>query len=226
MRGVFYGPRGGGEFDIGAKNKDSFPRGPVIPAPCPAQADYGGLCGPQPLPAKPEEHMPSHAIRGKSTPGKKSRCLLAGLLAGLLALLLAWGAAPGLGLAAAPGVPPLRVDILDAQQRKQGRALIYSNYVELTDPAGVPLGAVGVVYADGRSQLYLIRSNQERRMVGSAAGRRLFDASGKLIGYYFWTPIWSYVYDTKMKKVGQAQCIAYQGVCAAGVAGYLLGLIR
>ncbi len=44
------------------------------------------------------------------------------------------------------------------------------------------------------------------------------------MGYYWWTAIWSYVYDPEMKKVGQAQCIAYQGLCAAGVAGYLLGL--
>jgi hypothetical protein len=32
------------------------------------------------------------------------------------------------------------------------------------------------------------------------------------------------VYDPKMKKAGEARCLAYQGVCAAAIAGYLLGL--
>jgi len=54
---------------------------------------------------------------------------------------------------------------------------------------------------------------------------RLYNTEDQLVGYYYWTAIWSYVYDPQMKKVGQAQCLAYQGVCAAGIAGYLLGLL-
>jgi len=124
-----------------------------------------------------------------------------------------------------PGVPPLKVDILDAQEKKQGLALIYSNYVELEDAFGKPLGAIGVVWVQGRAQLFLIRANEERQFIGWASERRLYDAKDALVGYYYWTPIWSYVYNPEMKKLGQAQCLAYQGVCAAGIAGYLLGLL-
>ena len=126
--------------------------------------------------------------------------------------------------AVAPGVPPLKVDILDAQQKKQGLALIYSNYVELTDAVGKPQGAIGVVWVQGRAQLFLIRANEERQFIGWSSAQKLYDAKDTLVGYYHWTPIWSYVYNPEMKKVGQAQCLAYQGVCAAGIAGYLLGL--
>ena len=127
--------------------------------------------------------------------------------------------------AVVPGVPPLKVDILDAQERKQGLAMIYSNYVEITDATGNPKGAVGVVWVQGRAQLFLIRPNAERAYLGWSSNRRLYDAKDTLVGYYYWTPIWSYVYNPEMKKVGQAQCLAYQGVCAAGVAGFLLGLL-
>ena len=126
--------------------------------------------------------------------------------------------------AVAPGVPPLKVDILDAQEKKQGLAEIYSNYVELSDATGKRLGAIGVVWVQGRAELFLIRANEERQFIGWSSERRLYDAKDALVGYYHWTPIWSYVYNPEMKKVGQAQCLAYQGVCAAGVAGYLLGL--
>lgn len=122
-------------------------------------------------------------------------------------------------------IPPLKVDILDAQERKQGRALIYPNFIELTDLSGNLRGAIGVVMAQGRVQLFLVRSDQERRLIGWAENYRLYNTEDQLVGYYFWTAIWSYVYDPQMKKVGQAQCLAYQGVCAAGIAGYLLGLL-
>ncbi|MCH9045340.1 MAG: hypothetical protein IIA40_04455 [SAR324 cluster bacterium] len=122
-------------------------------------------------------------------------------------------------------IPPLKVDILDAQERKQGRALIYPNFIELTDLSGNLRGAIGVVMAQGRVQLFLVRSDQERRLIGWAENYRLYNTEDQLVGYYYWTAIWSYVYDPQMKKVGQAQCLAYQGVCAAGIAGYLLGLL-
>lgn len=122
-------------------------------------------------------------------------------------------------------IPPLEVDILDAQERKQGRALIYPNFIELTDLSGNLRGAIGVVMAQGRVQLFLVRSDQERRLIGWAENYRLYNTEDQLVGYYYWTAIWSYVYDPQMKKVGQAQCLAYQGVCAAGIAGYLLGLL-
>lgn len=133
-------------------------------------------------------------------------------------------------LAAAPSgplaleIPPLRVEILNAQGQRAGRANVYLNYVELLDAAGVRKGAIGVVLTEGRASLFLVQADESRTLIGWAEDHRLYDARNKLVGYYAWTPIWSYVYDEKLKKVGQAQCVAYQGVCAAGIAGYLLGL--
>jgi len=121
-------------------------------------------------------------------------------------------------------IPPLEVDILDANESKQGQALLYPNFIELKDRAGTLKGAIGIVLAQGKAQLFLVGAGDERKLIGWAENRRLYNAENKLVGYYFWTAIWSYVYDPNMKKVGQAQCLAYQGVCAAGIAGYLLGL--
>lgn len=122
-------------------------------------------------------------------------------------------------------IPPLAVDILSAEEKKIGKAEIYPNFIVLSDAVGNRKGAIGVVLVEGRMRLFLVQSGESRRLVGWGANQRIFDAEGKLVGYYYWTAIWSYVYDKSMKKVGQAQCLAYQGICAAGIAGYLLGLL-
>lgn len=158
---------------------------------------------------------------------RHARGWLTGLARGVMDLWL--GALALGGLAVAGGafaitLPPIQVDILDAHQHKTGRADVYLNYVELADATGVSRGAIGVLMIDGQVRLFLVQADGERKLVGWAEDHRLYNGESKLIGYYNWTPIWSYVYDDKLKKVGQAQCLAYQGVCAAGVAGYLLGL--
>ncbi len=150
-----------------------------------------------------------------------ARWLLGGVAALLAALCLTLAARPG---PAAVDFPPLKVDILDDRQQRAGRANVYLNYMELLDSAGVKKGAIGVVLTEGRASLFLVQADESRKLIGYAEDHRLYTIENKLIGYYTWTPIWSYVYNEKLKKVGQAQCIAYQGVCAAGVAGYLLGL--
>jgi hypothetical protein len=124
-----------------------------------------------------------------------------------------------------PLIPPIKAEIADPANKPLGTALIYPNFVEVTGLDGVQRGAIGVVLAQGRATLYLVRADNERRFIGWAEDHKLYNTEDQLVGYYFWTPIWSYVYDPKMKKLGQAQCLAYQGVCAAGVAGYLLGLL-
>ena len=139
----------------------------------------------------------------------------------------------GIGLWGLPGVPsaeehylipPLKVDILDAGENSKGQALVYPSYIELTDSQGNLKGKIGVVVLQGKAQLYLIRANEERKFIGWAKNFRLYNSEDKLTGFYFWSPIWSFVYDPKMKFVGKAQCIAYQGLCAAAIAGFLLGL--
>ena len=122
-------------------------------------------------------------------------------------------------------IPPLPVDILSPAEKKIGKAEIFPNFIVLRDSGGVRKGAIGAVMVDGRTRLFLVQSDDSRLLVGWAENQRLFNAKGELLGYYDWTPIWSYVYDKSMKKVGQAQCLAYQGICAAGIAGYLLGLL-
>ena len=136
-----------------------------------------------------------------------------------LLLLLGWLVTP-----ASAVIPPLPVDILSPTGEMVGKAMIYSNYVEIFDGTDRRRGAIGIVQVEGLAQLWLLRADGERTLVGTAQNHRMFDNAGKLIGFFQWTPIWSYVYDKSVKKMGKAQCLAYQGVCAAGVAGYLLGL--
>ena len=151
---------------------------------------------------------------------------LALLLALLPALLLPLLSAPAPLLGQSrPLIPPIKAEIVDPANKPLGTALIYPNFVEVLGLDGVQRGAIGVVMAQGRATLYLVRADSERRFIGWAEDHKLYNTEDQLVGYYFWTPIWSYVYDPKMKKLGQAQCLAYQGVCAAGVAGYLLGLL-
>ena len=121
-------------------------------------------------------------------------------------------------------IPPLKVEIVDAKENIKGRALVYPSYIELTGLQGNLRGKIGVVILQGKAQLYLIRANEERKFIGWAKNFRLYNSEDKLTVYYFWSPIWSFVYDPKMKYMGKAQCIAYQGLCAAAIAGFLLGL--
>jgi len=164
--------------------------------------------------------------RGQAVPGLLTcRTLRASLCRLLLTgVMLVSGSASAGAAPTKAEFQPLKVNILDAAQKPVGTANVYLNYVELLDGAGARKGAIGVVLVEGRASLFLVQSNEERKLIGWAEDRRLYNAQDKLVGYYHWTAIWSYVYDDKMKKVGQAQCLAYQGVCAAGIAGYLLRL--
>ena len=141
-----------------------------------------------------------------------------------LGLAIAGGMGAGVGPAGAQ-VPPLKTEIRSAAGEVRGEARVFPNYIEVVDGLGAPRGAVGVVQVQGRARLFLIQPNQERTLIGWAENHRLYNGKNELVGYYFWTPTFSYVYDPKMKKVGEARCLAYQGVCAAAIAGFLLGLL-
>jgi hypothetical protein len=143
----------------------------------------------------------------------------------LLLGLAAFGAVlTGTGGAGAQ-VPPLKTEIRSAAGEVRGEARVFPNYIEVMDGIGAPRGAVGVVQVQGRVRLFLIQPNQERTLIGWAENHRLYNQKNELVGFYFWTPTFSYVYDPQMKKVGEARCLAYQGVCAAAIAGFLLGLL-
>ncbi len=98
-------------------------------------------------------------------------------------------------------LPPIEVDIVDAADVKRGRAQIYPNYIELEDAGGAFKGAVGVVSAQGRVQLFLVAADEQRRMIGWAQNNRLYNAKDELVGYYYWTPTWSYVYDPEKAEL-------------------------
>ena len=76
------------------------------------------------------------------------------------------------------------------------------------------------------ARLFLVRGDQESALVGYAKGGNLFDRNDTLKGSYFWTPTWSFVYNTKGQRAGKVKCIAWPRVCAVGVGGYLLNLYK
>ena len=120
---------------------------------------------------------------------------------------------------------PLKTTILNPEKQPLGLAQIYIDYVELQELDGTPMGRLGFVNIQGGFQMFVVRDDGQQNLVGSAKNRRLFDKEGKLIGHYDWTTFWSYVYTPDGKKLGEAKCIAFRGICAAGIASFLTGLL-
>ena len=120
---------------------------------------------------------------------------------------------------------PLKTTIVSPEKQPLGLALVYIDYVELQDMEGTPLGRLGFVNIKGGFQLFVVADDGQQNLVGSAKNRRLFDKDGELIGHYDWTTFWSYVYAPDGTKLGKAKCIAFRGVCAAGIASFLTGLL-
>ena len=120
---------------------------------------------------------------------------------------------------------PLKTTILNPAKQPVGRALVYIDYIGLQELDGTPSGRLGFVNIQGGFQMFVVRDDGQQNLVGSAKNRRLFDKEGKLIGHYDWTTFWSYVYAPDGKKLGEAKCIAFRGICAAGIASFLTGLL-
>jgi len=120
---------------------------------------------------------------------------------------------------------PLKTTILDPKKKPVGRALVYIDYIELQELDGTPRGRLGFVNIQGGFQMFVVRDDGQRNLVGSAKNRQLYDKEGKLIGHYDWTTFWAYVYTPEGKKLGKAKCIAFRGICAAGIASFLTGLL-
>ena len=139
----------------------------------------------------------------------------------LLALILLW-----LAFSADLFALPIRTSILNPEKQVVGQALVYIDYVELLKQDGTPLGRLGFVNIQGGFQMFVVRDDGKQSLVGSAKNRRLYDKDGKLIGHYDWTTFWSYVYAPDGTKLGKAKCIAFRGICAAGIASFLTGLLE
>ena len=130
-----------------------------------------------------------------------------------------------LGLSSELFALPIKTSILNPEKQVVGQALVYIDYVELLKLDGTPLGRLGFVNIQGGFQMFVVRDDGQQNLVGSAKNRRLFDKDGKLIGHYDWTTFWSYVYAPDGTKLGKAKCIAFRGICAAGIASFLTGLL-
>jgi hypothetical protein len=138
------------------------------------------------------------------------------LLALLIVLLLKAGAASAL---------PLKAPIYNANDEELGTALLYIDYVEILDLAQEPMGKVAFVLREGSHEILLVRDDAQKTLGGRAANKRLYNMEGQLVAFYDWSSFWVYVYARDGKPLGKAKCIAFRGVCAAGVAGYLTGLL-
>ena len=120
---------------------------------------------------------------------------------------------------------PLKTTILSPDKQPLGLALVYIDYIELQELDGTPVGRLGFVNILGGFQMFVVRDDGEQNLVGSAKNRRLYDKDKKLIGHYDWTTFWSYVYAPDGTKLGKAKCIAFRGICSAGIASFLTGLL-
>ena len=138
----------------------------------------------------------------------------------ILLLCIIW-----LGIPANLFALPIKTSILNAEEQEVGKALVYIDYVELQDMDGTAKGRLGFVNIKGGFQLFVVIDDGQQNLVGSAKNRRLFNKEGELLAHYDWTTFWSYVYAPDGTKIGEAKCIAFRGICSAGIASYLTGLL-
>ena len=131
-----------------------------------------------------------------------------------------------LGMSANLFALPIKTSILNAEEKVVGQALVYIDYVELQDMDGTAKGRLGFVNIKGGFQLFVVSDDGKQSLVGSAKNRRLYDKEGELLAHYDWTTFWSYVYAPDGTKIGEAKCIAFRGICSAGIATYLTGLLE
>ena len=120
---------------------------------------------------------------------------------------------------------PIKTSILNAEEQKVGQALVYIDYVELQDMEGTAKGRLGFVNIKGGFQLFVVIDDGQQNLVGSSKNRKLYNNKGELLAHYDWTTFWSYVYAPDGTKIGEAKCIAFRGICSAGIASYLTGLL-
>jgi len=138
----------------------------------------------------------------------------------ILLFIIIW-----LGMSANLFALPIKTAILNAKEQQVGKALVYIDYVELQDMEGTAKGRLGFVNIKGGFQLFVVVDDGQQNLVGSAKNRRLYNKDGELLAHYDWTTFWSYVYSPDGTKIGEAKCIAFRGICSAGIASYLTGLL-
>lgn len=121
---------------------------------------------------------------------------------------------------------PVKGEIFDQSDKLIGRAHVYPRYVEIFNIQDRMIGKVGILVESGIARLFLVGQDDNRTMVGYASNGKIYNQQDKIIGTYYWTPTWSFVYKTDGKRAGKVKCIAWPRVCAAGVGGFLLNLFE
>ncbi|NQU63372.1 MAG: hypothetical protein HQ517_03680 [SAR324 cluster bacterium] len=121
---------------------------------------------------------------------------------------------------------PVKGEIYNSSDQQIGIADVYPKYVEIFDNERNMLGKVGILVEKGIARLFLVNSQKDSILVGYASGGKIFNGKDEIIGSYFWTPTWSFVYNLDGKRAGKVRCIAWPRVCAVGVGGYLLNLFQ
>ena len=142
------------------------------------------------------------------------------LLRWILFLCIIW-----IGMFANLFALPIKTSILNGEEKEVGKAFVYIDYVELQDMEGTAKGRLGFVNIKGGFQLFVVIDDGQQNLVGSAKNKRLYNKGGELLAHYDWTSFWSYVYAPDGTKIGEAKCIAFRGICSAGIASYLTGLL-
>ncbi len=127
-------------------------------------------------------------------------------------------------LAANSGPFPVKGQIFDHNDQPFGTAHVYPRYVEVFDLSNKQVGKVGILVEEGIAKLFLVEQSENRMLVGYATKGQIFNQQDKVVGSYFYTPTWSFVYDSKGVRAGKVKCIAWPRVCAVGVGGFLLKL--
>ena len=117
---------------------------------------------------------------------------------------------------------PVKGQIYDGNDKPYGMAHVYPRFVEIFNQQDTQVGKVGILIEEGIAKLFLVGHDERKTLVGYATKGQLFNQNDKVVGTYFVTPTWSFVYDLKGKRAGKVKCIAWPRVCAVGVGGDLL----
>mgnify|MGYP001555483692 CR=1 FL=1 len=131
-----------------------------------------------------------------------------------------------LEISATTGPFPVKGEIFDGNDQPFGTAHVYPRYVEIINRENQQVGKVGVLIEEGIAKLFLVQQDERRSLVGYATAGKIYNQQDKVIGTYFYTPTWSFVYNTKGIRAGKVKCIAWPRVCVVGVGGYLLNLFK
>ena len=144
----------------------------------------------------------------------------------LVGIFLVWAVTAQAQEKVYPGPFPLKGPIFGPEGQRVGTAHSYPRFVEIHHPTEGKIGRIGVLVEAGWARVHIVRDQKKLHMVGHAHKGKIYNMKKEMVGSYFWTPTYSYVYDLDGKRVGHTKCIAWPRVCAVGVAGYLLGLLN